>query len=319
MYYPFLFPYDTDPILKEEITFSELVAKLGDTEVYKGTAVDLSTQNALDDFFAFDRLCDREKKFLWFWRRRLNLFYPIYQQELEMWKERKAEKWFYDNWKNGTTTHDGTFALDETTKQDLVRQLDTTIKTIFGSKSMGETTGDSKQVHSGEYENASSGESDLTTDEKTRAFAFNYPEANYQGGVIPYDLDNNPNVEFIDTQSDGLRKSTTHEEHSEQGNGTDSATDTGHTEGTSKGTTDSTTDTTQKTGETQNVTGVRDQDTKTHWTEETRKQQDNLNKLATELIEQLPTTNFFLKLVGNLAVCFETRRLEDDIREDYQT
>ena len=87
---PWFVRYDLDPILKHEITFSELIEKLGSIEVYKNTSVNMETQNALNEFFAFDRLCDKEKKFLWFWRRRLNLFYPIYAQELEMWKERKA-------------------------------------------------------------------------------------------------------------------------------------------------------------------------------------------------------------------------------------
>ena len=117
MYYPWFERYDRDPILRHEITFSELVEKLGSIEVYKNTSVNAETQNALNDFFAFDRLCDKEKKFLWFWRRRLNLFYPIYAQELEMWKERKTEKWFFDNYKNDSITHDGTFSLDEDTKQ----------------------------------------------------------------------------------------------------------------------------------------------------------------------------------------------------------
>lgn len=310
------FSFERDPILKHEITFSELITELGNDEVYKGTSVDTATQSSLNDFFAFDRLCDKKSKFLWYWRRRLNLYYPIYKQELEMWEERKLEKWFYDNWKDETVTHDGTFALDETTKQELKRELTTTIKSVFSSKSTGETTSNTKNIHSGEYENSSSGESDSTTANKNRAFTFNYPESNYQGGVIPYDIDNNPDVEFIDSQADSIRKSQTHETHSDSGNGTDSATDTGTATGTSKGTTDSTTNNTQATTEGQTVDGSRDQDTTTHWTETKRRQSDNINKLATELIEQLPTTNFFLKFVKQLSICFETVRLEDEERED---
>lgn len=316
MYLPWFPPYDSDPILRHEITFSELIDKLGSDEVYKGTTVNSETQNALNDFFAFDRLCDKEKKFLWFWRRRLNLFYPIYSQELEMWKDRKAEKWFFDNYKNDSVTHDGTFALDEDTKQELARELTSAINTIFASKSTGETTGETKGTHNGEYENSNSGQSESTTLGKNRAFNFNYPEANYQGGVIPYDIENNPDVEFIDSQADSLSKTNTTETHSDSGSGTDSSTDTGTSKGTSKGTTDNTTDTTQKTDESQTVTGTRDQNTATHWTETKRRQSDNINKLATELIEQLPTTNFFLKLVRQLSICFESVRLEDEERED---
>ena len=136
--------------------------------------------------------------------------------------------------------------------------------------------------------------------------------------MIPYDINNNPNVEFIDSQADSVSKSNTKETHSGTGSGTDSSTDARTSKGTSKGTTDTTTDTTHKTNENQTVTGARDQNTATHWTETKRRQADNMNKLATELIEQLPTTNFFLKLVKQLSICFESVRLEDEEREDLE-
>lgn len=310
--------YKKDPLLKPEITFGELIDKIGSSEVYENTDVDSSTQNALNEFFLLDRLCDTQKKFLWFWRRRLNVYYPIYKQELEMWAERKTEKWFFDNYKSGNVKHDGTFTLDETITDTLNRTIKDVLEQTFGSKSTGKTTGETTADHTGSFSNTSDGRDSSDNNSKDRRFAFNYPESNYSGGVIPYNLDNNPQIEFIDTQADGLK----HDEHTgtnhNETTGSDQSNDNGTSKGTSEGTTDSTTKHTVDNTTEQTNNNTRDQDTATHWTEETKKQADNLNKLCDELISQIPTTNFFLKLVDKLAVCFETARIENDEREDLE-
>lgn len=317
MYDPFYaWRYDADPILAHEITFGELILKHGTAYVYNGTDVDESTQKALNDFFILDRLCDSEKKFLVYWKRRLAINYPIYKQELEMWAERKTEKWFFDNYKDQTVTHDGTFSLDENTKADLTRGVKEVLENIFAGKTTGKTSGTSNLTHSGSDESTTDVTASGTTDNKDRTFAFNYPESNYSGGVIPYNLDNNPDVEFIDSQADAVRHgfhSDTSDTHSV---GSDEYEDNGKTSGTSEGTTDNKTNQSVNTDTTQGETGSRDQDTVTHWTEITHRQGDNLNKLTDELIAQIPTTNFFLNLVKQLSICFETVRLEDEERED---
>lgn len=310
------FRYEHDPILAHEQTFGELILKHGTAYVYSGTEVDAQTQKMLNDFFILDRLCDGEKKFLVYWRRRLNLNYPIYKQELEMWAERKAEKWFFDNYKMQTTTHDGTFTLDETTKAELTREIKDILANTFSSKTTGKTSGTSNYTHAGSNTSEGTTSASGTSDDKNRQFAFNFPESNYSGGVVPYDLDSNPNVEFIDTQADGVR----HNSHSDHGthedSGSDEYEDNGKTTGTSEGTVDNKTDQTDTTNTKENQSQTRDQDTSTHWVETVNRQGDNLNKLADELIAQIPNTNFFLNLIKQLSICFESVRLEDEERED---
>lgn len=314
-FYPY---YGNDPMLKHEITFGELVNKLGTAKVYSGTAVDTETQTALNSFFELDRLCDAEKKFLFFWRRRLNLYYPIYKQELEMWAERKTEKWFFDNIKKSSTVHDGTFALDETTKAELKRTVEDVIANTFHSDTTGKTTGHTDVEHSGQNKTTEESSTSGDSSDKSRAFNFRYPEANYTGGVIPYDLDNNPNIEFIDSQADSLKKNEHSDTSNSTVNGTDSYNDSSDSTGTSTGTVDNKTDETRSQTTNQTQTGSTDRDTVTHWTENYTKQGDNLNQLANELIEQLPTTNFFLKLISQLSICFQTIRLEDEEMEDFK-
>lgn len=274
-----MFPIDwkDDPIFKPQITFEEILAK---TDPYEDTEVDEATQKKLNNFFLLDHLCDTEKRFLWFWKRKLGIYYPIYKEQCEMWAERKLYKWFFDNYKDQTTTHDGSFHLSEQTVAELKAQLERTIKDILNANS----TTDSNDTS--------------TTNGKQRAFAFAYPESNFSGGVIPYDLDNNPTVEFISTQTDSLNRSTTDSEsHSE----TDS---------------NSTDNQTTKEDSAQNSSGTRGQDTSTHWKETVNRQGDNINSLALELINALPQTDFFKQLTDKLKPCFQNIFILDETLEE---
>lgn len=310
------FNYYDDPFLKHEPTLEELVDKIGQPAVFAGTDVDTLTQNSLVDFFLLDRLCDAQKRFLWHWRRNLNLYYPIYKQELDMWAERRAEKWFFDNFKNETRQHDGTFKLDEETRVELMRELSRAINDIFASKTHGEgnssgktgSTTDSNGSGSDTYNNGSDG--------KRRQFSFNYPESNYTGGVIPYDLNSNPNVEFISTQGDGLDKSTDTHNGSDENEAHSETDGTRSDEYTQNGTTDNTSD--QKTAESaeETTSGTRGQETATHWIETLNRQGDNLNALATELIAQIPETNFWKKFTSHLKCCFQQTYLVDELLEE---
>lgn len=313
-----MFPinYSDDPFLKHEPTLEELVDKIGQQAVFAGTDVDVVTQNSLIDFFLLDRLCDTQKRFLWLWRRNLNLWYPIYKQELDMWAERRAEKWFFDNFKNEERTHDGTFHLDEETKVELLRELERTINDVFSSKTHGEgensgksdgtTAGNSEGTD--EYQDGSNG--------KRRSFSFNYPESNYSGGVIPYDIENNPSVEFISTQGDGIDKTNDNHTGSDTKRTDGENHDTNSGNYTQDGTVDNTNNQTSKEGTGENTTGNRGQDTQTHWKETLKRQGDNLNSLAEELINQIPTTNFWNKFTRKMKTCFQTTYLVDELLEE---
>ncbi len=59
--------------------------------------------------------------------------------------------------------------------------------------------------------NSSNSNNSSSTDSSTlnRALNYQYPESNYQDGVLPYDLDSVPNVEFISSQTDAKGKGYT--------------------------------------------------------------------------------------------------------------
>ena len=339
------------PEFAREEYFRDVVADIGNDAIYINTGVDSSTQNALDEYFAMDRLCDRRERFLWLWRRALNEAYPVYADQMEMWKERKAYKWYYDNQKDNVKTHDGTFKLDENTKAELIKAINTKLDEIGksvtdtdrtgNSQTTGETHGTSENTSTGHStatgeshnENESTTTGNSTDTGKQRNFAFAYPESNYSGGVIPYDIDNNPSVEFISTQGDAISK--THNEHTDTTEGAEdgttsseeNSTDTsnGKTSGTSAGSEenqeniDSTTDTTRNatgsTNEEDNSISTKGQETATHWEETTTYKGDSLTAIARELLEELPATDFFSKFVAKLKNCFQNDFIFDEIEE----
>lgn len=310
------YDYKYDPLLKHEETFGELVDDIGADAVFVKTDVDDATRLALINFFELDRLCDKQERFLWFWRRRLAENYPVYKDEVSMWAERKLEKWFFDNFKTESHTHTGTFKLDEQTAAELKRALDRAVADVYSGATTGKDHSESKG--SGTRSDDTTGEesgSESTTG-KERAFGFKYPEANYQGGVIPYDIDNNPNVEFIDTQTDRVSKGSRNTTGENSSSSTGTTTDTTTADGTSEGTATHTNNETVKEATDQTDKGTRGQQTETQWTEEIRRQGDNLNSLARDLIADIPNTDFFRAFTRRLKPCFQSSYLLDEYEED---
>ena len=313
--YKYFFRYDHVPQLKHEITFEEYIEKYTDKDLYKTTPVDDETRAALADFFSLDRLCDTPVRFAWLYRRNLARFYPIYKDELAIWEERKTREWFFDLYKTEHREHDGTFTLDEETKAQIARELSRTITDALTGNAT--ETGKSNGT-TGRTTDTTGGTTDSATDNgtnKQRAFSFQYPEANYQGGVIPYNLDNNPDVEFINTQSDSIGKdSSTHEgEGTSESHTKDDGTSTNAFENETNTKTDSTNITAEKSGDGSNAT--RGQETTTHWTEDVRREGKDLIDLANELISQLPSTDFFKRFTDKMSRCFQHDYLSDEIDE----
>lgn len=308
--------YSDDPMLRHQMTFEELEEKIGREKIFEKTNVDAETQEKLSLFFALDRLCDNEKRFLWLWRRNLLQWYPVYLDEMTVWAERKTMAWFFDNYKTEHKEHSGNINLDETTKTELKRTLarvfegllNGTEGQVSSSKSQTDTSGTSDNSHTGSDTKDSTG--------KDRQFSFNYPESNYQGGVIPYDIDNNPSVEFLNSQGDRLTKS--HDA------GSDSSTDNGETSGSEANEQSGKLDTTrqqtdnQTTNDTENQTGTGEKKALTEetWTEDSRRQGDNINKLLDELLATIGNTDFFRKFTKRLQPCFRTSVLVDEIYEE---
>lgn len=309
------FTYDYVPQLRHEMTFEEYLDKYTDKDLYKTTTVDDETKAALADFFSLDRLCETPVRFAWLYRRNLARFYPIYKDELAMWTERKTREWFFDLYKTEHREHDGTFTLDEETKAQIARELSRTITDVL----TGNTTGTGKNNGTtSRMADTTGGTTDSSTDngtDKRRNFSFQYPEANYQGGVIPYDLENNPSVEFINAQSDSIGKdSNVHDGEGTSENHTkDDGTSTTTSETETNTNTDSTNSTEEKSGDGSNAT--RGQQTTTHWTEDVNREGADIIDLANKLIDQLPSTDFFKRFTDKMSRCFQHDYLADEIDE----
>lgn len=272
--------------MKHLPTFSQYLDRYGDVGLYDvpTVAVDSITRDALKVFFSDIVIGDIPVRFQAMFRRAIMLYYPVYRDQIAVWAERTAKSWLYDNVRNYTLTHDGTATLDA--------------KTIDAISSDATMVG--KAISSGGMNMSSTSHSTGDTSEqgKDRTFSFTYPESNYQGGVLPYDLENDPSVEFIDTQADNISMKNTHVETE--------AEDESQTRNERQ---DDTTDTEiRKTDQTNTV----DQDTTNKWTESKIYDGDTLNKLTAELIEQIPMTDYFYQFTCKMFGCFEFLRISDD-------
>lgn len=272
--------------MKHLPTFSQYLDKYGDIGLYDvpTVSVDGITRDALKAFFSDIVIGDTPIRFQSTFRRAIMLYYPVYRDQIAVWAERTAKSWLYDNIRNYKLTHEGTATLDA--------------KTIDAISSDATMIG--KAIAKGQIDVSatSSSTSDTSESGKDRTFSFTYPESNYQGGVIPYDLDNDPAVEFIDTQADNVSMKNTHVE-----------TETEDESQTRDERQNDTTDTeTRKTDQTNTV----DQDTTNKWVETKEYDGDTLNKLTAELIEQIPMTNYFHQFTCKMFGCFEFIRISDD-------
>lgn len=295
-----------DSPMNHEQRFHELSEK---EDIYGTFPIDEETKKALLNFFYFDRLCDRPEKFKWFWKRNLMLYYPIYKNQMDMWKERTVYEWFYDNFKDTVTTHDGQFRMTESDKRNLVDVVDRTIKEIFNGNIDSSGTSDGT-INARSNENGeSSNQYNDTTNGKSRNFMFNYPESNYQGGVIPYDLSNNPNVEFIDNQSDSINSGSQNHVGSDEFTNSANRDTTTHEETSANTKTDNVGDRTENENRTQDTTDTKEQGSETDWVQTVKRQGDNISDIAMKIIEQLPLTDFFKQFTDRMKVCFQNTYL----------
>lgn len=284
-------------------------------DIWDGTKVDAETQEMLVTALDLEVLCDEDlDTWLFYWKRALLIHYPVYKDQMDMWAERKKKEWLFDNYKEIVTEHEGTFHLDETTRNEILSELQRNIDDVFNGKFHGVSVRDADVSGHSDNSGNTSDEYTDTVNGKARGFTFSYPESNYTGGVIPYDIDDNPNVEFISNQSDSItRNITEHDGSSEYTNTEDNTT---HTDDTT--TTDNETNSTDNRGESANESktddGTRGQDTITHWIERVNKQGDNLNSLVDGLIAQIPATDFFRQFVDKMLICFKREFAPWDIR-----
>lgn len=284
--------------------------------------VDELTKVALVEHFLYSRICSLNvERWRWMFKRNMRLYYPMYQQELSMWEEYRKLEWFYDKEKVNQKLHEEISTVDETTKDvlDLTDVTNRTQDTAGSGDSSGTGESSSHQDESGTSH--SDDTTDTTVTGKSRAFSFNYPEANYQAGVIPYDLDNNPDVEFISTQGDTVNKSDTHTTgqsdsrySGEQDNTSNSSyndrwSSTGNLTGKDDKKTDSTKD------------GKRDSTNTLYYHDRYDYDGNNIVDLADKLNELLQATNFWKRFVDRMEICFDMTfddgRVWEDRRYEY--
>lgn len=314
-----MWSYHDDPLMEQQEILYHVIEDIGQAAIFEKTLAkdDTDTQDKVSQYFMLDRLCAPRKYWLWMFARTFDLWYNQYRDERDAWAERKTYAWFYDNLKKQTTQHDGKFKLDEATKSELLREAKQTVEDIFTGNQKQTTEKNTKTTD--EQDSSRTGQSATSSQEsgKDRSFAFAYPESNYSGGTIPYDLDNDPSVEFISTQGDTISKknsaSNTDTEDTDRTESSGTSTEAGNSTGTTNNQTDRTTnDNSTDTGNTD-----RDQTTETHWTEVTDRQGDNLNALYKDLANSIPETDFFRRFVRRLQPCFQMTYIPDEIMEDY--
>jgi hypothetical protein len=287
-----------------KMTFKELIGSRGADVVFKGTGVDAETIATLTDYFELEKLGADADTFIWTWRRALLRSYPVYKSYKDMWTEKLSYKWFYDNQYTNKRIYSGTVDITAAMQGELKRALDSIISGTGESSTSGKNESTRDATGSNKGESTSSGTETSAGNTKTRDFAFMYPESNYSGGTIPYDLDDDPSVEFISTQQDKLnrdnRESSDSRTSSDTGETTSKETATGTAESTAKSSDTQTTDTDITDTTSENKT----QGTKTAWTETDESKGADITELARKILDLLPSTNFFAVFADSLQCCF---------------
>lgn len=294
-------------------TFKEVIDEYTAAEVYKDTGVDQVTQDLLTHYFTYSRICVIEpEKFIWFYRRALKTWYPIYKDQLEAWAKYKALGWYRDNDRVIIEKYMGENTEERGIKEDFLSAVKRIMTGETDTNVVGKVTTDTESGTKAETVTAQTDASNDVTNSKDRAFSFAYPESNYQGGIIPYDIENNPDVEFISNQADSISKTTV--DHTGELDGTVDYNDTA----TGKSTTNQTTDT----GQTNSSEGTDDTNSqreidsqlagKNSYVKETTISGLYAIQIASDLFPLIQTTDFFNQLIQRLRTCFNLTYCEDD-------
>lgn len=296
---------EADP-MKEGELFINYYEDVGEDELFQNTEVDKTTRLALMNYFRFHELVTHRRMFQVFWENALNKYYPMYRDEIEMWKDRKMREWFFDVEKQDRKEHEGTFHLSEDVVSHVVEELRRRIDTTGNGQRDFSGKTDTESDRSGNVHIMGDESYTDTSNEKNRNFSFRNPESNYTGGVIPYDLDDNPSVEFISTQADAVGRRTSEHTGENTSDSTERYNDTASEtrKDVDKTTTEEHADTTEDRGT--GSEGTKNQDSVEHWIETIDREADNINKLAQDLIEQIPKTDFWNQFARRLRSVFRT-------------
>lgn len=222
------------------MTFEQLNDQLGAETIYSGTSVDQATQGALLEW-CFDRvltISDESEINTWlrYYRRNLNMFYPIYQDRLRIESVRSNMDPFITDFMErihedtttstsaGTRVKNGTHG-DSDSEQTITDNtgVRTPDLTTTGSNSDTQTNSSTSSNSSRTLGETTSAGTDSTEDNtKTRGLNIQYPEANLNG--VPVDIDGFPStVDYAEGESDTFGKQE-HEGSSTSSQTTDNTT-----------------------------------------------------------------------------------------------
>lgn len=291
---------------------SELISEHGKAWLLEGANIDDKTADMLIDYFLMSRINTHlHDEFQWFFRRNINSWYPVYKQQIEMWAELMAKGWYFDNEKTTKKVHKGTANEQIEGLNETVRKLKRIIEDILNSSTDTNLSDKATSRTTSERSTQGGDTSTDTTNSKDRAFSFRFPESNYTGGNIPYDLDNNPSVEFINSQGDTNRRSTVQHvgEYDEDQQATENGNSTDDWEQSTIR--DDKRDNNQNDDETTTVTTGQSKDSQNEYEETSDFDGDPLYLIAEKWVELLPTTNYFQQFMDNMSKCFNNFYYED--------
>lgn len=298
-------------------TLSDVINEHGKDWLFEDSGVDAATIDLICEHFELNFTCDQnDEKFKFYLRRRLRQKYPIYLEQLKAWEHYQDIGYFVDTSSDNKTTYTGkTTSLQNT---DSVTLSDTNTSGESNTDNTKDTTTHTEGNYT-DFSDTSEYNMDTTdseTNSKDRVFNFAYPESNYTGGVIPYNIDDNPSVEFIDRQTDSIHKDTTHSEsdgnrQSDTSQNGDSSSDgTVGEKGNSKTNTTGASETNVNVDITQLGEGTND------YTIEYSGKGLHYVDVYEKLRRLIPTTDFYQQFMYSLRRLFDTYETTDELYND---
>lgn len=305
-------------------TFEEVIQEKGAGTVYSGTNVNLATQGALLEWLFDLNICtgDDVTKFLRYYRRQLNMNYPLYLDYLKLETVRSNMDPFvqelmtrtHEDEKSlsgtesstGTSSVTGSGTVRDVSDTTTIRTPDITVATTSNNTETRDLAGSS--------ETDSTQHTEGQEDSKSRAVAIAYPEANLNS--LPLDIDSMPtSVDYASSEQDNFGRrnsegdSTDHTETATTDTGTVGNSGTGSSQETGTETTDydgtntrTSSDTREgETTESKSHSGTESNEVNEH--DEGRHESEA--DILPRAIKAITTTNAIKWLVKSLQVCFD--------------
>lgn len=225
------------------ITFEEYVNKHSLEELFKNTAAanDAATQELiLEWYFNYPICTDNEAEFERYFKRRVNLSYKRYIDQIRIMTVSGNMDPFIDHYLEvlGNTERTGESTSSLEVKANSSNNSQSTSSGDSTNTRTPDLVNETKDSHSETSENTRT--DDLTQDTKSNGFGIAYPEANLD--AIPATIDAVPSINYANSQQYGLGRTsntgTQSDNGSSSGNGSSKTTstgtekDVGHSEGT---------------------------------------------------------------------------------------